>query len=136
MKKIVPKSIELARKAFESAYDIGEGYRVFHWAFIWERNRLISIGQNDPLTPSPKALYFAKRYGCDTEYPFIHAEVDAISKVWGRVHLDKSHSIVVVRLNSFGETCLSKPCENCQKVIDGIGFKEVIWTTESGVEYG
>lgn len=66
----------------------------------------------------------------------IHAEVNAINKLkYEKKHLANIHKyyLLVVRLSAIhkdenGNITIvygnSKPCKNCQKVIDNIGFKE------------
>lgn len=95
-------------------------------AVLFRRNTPISIGQNCKESTNAKALYFAQKFGTDTKYPYIHAEIDAIRKVWGKMYLDKKYTLVSVRLGKTG-VLFAKPCGNCQTVIDAIGLK-VIWT--------
>lgn len=135
MNRAVTKTIDMAYELFDSAYANRTRSQVFHFATLSRRNKILAIGQNHVSTPSPKATYFAKRFGTPkkVEYPFIHAEIDCISKLWGKCHVDNSLTMVVVRLNRFGEFSMSRPCRDCQTVLDGLGLKKVFWTTKDGV---
>lgn len=54
----------------------------------------------------------------------IHAEIAALKKAgW-----PSKVTVYVARINTKGESRLSKPCANCQEVLDAYKIK-VIWTT-------
>ena len=135
MKKSIQKTIDLAYSLFDSAYAERDGYQTFHFATLCRRNKILAVGQNKVREPSPKAVYFANKFGTPKKraFPFICAEVDCISKLWGRVQIDSSLTMVVVRLNKDGEFRMSKPCISCTKVLESLGINNVYWTTESGV---
>lgn len=107
-----------------------------HFAFIYRKNKLLSIGQNDPTSTNAKSRKLAKRFGAKKPlvYPYIHAEIDVISKLWGRLYIDKIFTLVSIRLNRHGELRISKPCKDCQIVLsslcipvifyDGKGFND------------
>lgn len=59
----------------------------------------------------------------DWRYSSIHAEIAAMKKAgW-----PKRATVYVARVNNFGEARLSKPCLNCQEVLDAFRCK-VEWT--------
>lgn len=137
MKRVVQKSIDIAYDLLPEAWERrGENYQTFHFATLCKRNRIITVGQNQLYIPSPKAIYFGKKFRTPRkiEFPFIHAEVDCISKAWSRVHIDSSYTLVSIRLNRWGEFRLAKPCDDCWAVINGLGVRDVYWTTDEGIE--
>jgi deoxycytidylate deaminase len=92
---------------------------------------------------SSKALYFGKRFNLPhlVKYPFIHAEIDAVSKLWGKHRIEGDEKVVVVRLKKSGTSAtarkilvpaIAKPCENCYNVLSALGIKKVWWTNENG----
>lgn len=130
--KFIDNSLNLAYSLFNSAYTNKKGYQCFHFAFLYDKNRLISIGQNDSSQPSSKAIKFANRFGCVEHYRkhFLHAEISAISRVWGRFYIDNRVKLVVIRLNKHGQLCESKPCSNCQVVLDALNITKVWYSTK------
>lgn len=55
----------------------------------------------------------------------VHAEVAAIKNVRGSL---KGATIYVARINKRGEVRYSKPCSNCQSVINECGIRKVLWS--------
>lgn len=113
------------KKSVDIAYSLTPKCRNDHFAFIWKRNRLISIGRNDPINQNKKALDFGVRFKVQhfVNFPFLHAEIDAIRKVWGRHKLDSSYTLVSIRLNNGIKN--AKPCINCNTVLQALGLKVI-----------
>ena len=65
-------------------------------------------------------------------HPYLHAETDLISRLWGKYYIDSSLSIVIIRLNKRGEIRNSKPCAKCSKILDSLGINKVYWSTDDG----
>ena len=60
----------------------------------------------------------------------VHAEVAAINKVRNRgVRFLRECSIICVRVSSCKEGVMSKPCENCARVINEMGIRRVYYTS-------
>ena len=135
--KIVTRSIDLSIDLFPAAYSNKSGYKCFHFAFIYKRNNLLSIGQNS-YELNPKALELAKRFRVTKtqKHPSLHAEISAISKIWGREYIDNSMKLVVIRLNKKLELGNSKPCKACSQVIQALGIERVWYSTKSNIGYG
>ena len=135
MKKNLKKALKIANDLFPDHYDTNGNYRCYHFAFIFKRNKLISIGVNRPRKPDAKALYFGSKFNVHKfkKFNFLHAELDAIQRCWGKVHLNRSYCMVVIRLNKYGQLRNSKPCKNCQTILDAIGIHNVWWSTEKGI---
>lgn len=128
-------------KCFDKSFDLSVSLlggcvnkKTYHFSFIFKRNKLISIGQNK-IEESPKVVQFARRHNIEQmkKWPYLHSEIDAISKVWGRIYLDSTYTIVNVRLSKKGELRMSKPCASCHEVISCLGIK-VVYSTEDGYE--
>lgn len=134
--KIIQKSLEIALALFPETYrkrKKGAGHN-YHFCFAWYKNkRLIAIGQNNPAVPSHKALKFAKRFNTKKQlkYSYIHAEVAALGKLWGKILVDERTTFIIIRLNRFLELQNSHPCKSCSKVISALGVK-VIYSTAKG----
>lgn len=105
-------------------------YRYFHFCFVYDGNRLISIGQNSA-EPCAKGRKFQDRFGV-YYYDSLHAEISAISKLWGKTYIDGRLRFVVIRLSTRG-LCNSKPCGQCQTVLDALGVSRVWYSTPSGI---
>lgn len=127
-------------RILETAYNLsiklfpGSDQKYNHFAFMFERNKLISIGQNNMKETSAKALYFGNLFNVKSfqEFSYIHAEIDCISKLWGKRYLSGREKIVVVRLNKHGELLNSKPCSSCSSVLSSIGMNKVWFSTPEG----
>lgn len=132
--RIVRKSIQLAHDLFPSASAVKvKRYQVYHFAFIYYRNKLISIGQNSQ-SEDRRALYFAQRFNVPhiRQYPWLHSEISAISRLWGRHHIDGSERMVVIRTNKFGELHNSKPCVHCTTVLQALNINKVWYSGQDG----
>lgn len=108
--------------------------KFFHFAFGYHRSRLLAIGQNNPEKTHTQAFKLAKRFKTDTQYPYLHAETDLISRLWGKVYIDSNLKMVIVRLNKHGQLRDSKPCSKCSAIISALGIEKVYWSTENGFE--
>jgi hypothetical protein len=128
--KIFDKSIELAKELYIPHSTKEHPYFLF--SFIYRRNTLLSIGQNSYKINS-KAMKFGKSYSIPEfiKYPYNHSEIDAISRLIGRVYMDSSLKMVNVRLRRDGSIGCSKPCDKCNKVIRAFGLR-VYYSNELG----
>jgi deoxycytidylate deaminase len=79
-------------------------------------------------TESARVLKFAKRFNTKPKYLFTHAEIDAISRLWGHTYINHRIKFVIIRLNRFLELGDSKPCDDCQQILDALGITEVYWS--------
>jgi hypothetical protein len=124
--KILDKSIKLATQLFPTEN------KNHHFSFIYRRNKLLSIGQNGGM--SPKVLYFANKFSVPLfrKYPYIHSEVDAISKIFGKIYIDSKLTMVNIRIGS-GGMMLSKPCVKCQEIIEAVGLKVIYSTGDDNI---
>lgn len=129
---ICQKSLQLAIDLFPSIYGRQKNY---HICCAYRKSRLISIGINNMVDESPKAIYFARRFKTGKMYPHNCGEIACLSRLWGRYHIDSSISLVVIRLSKHGGQIVvgeSRPCKHCQIVIGGLGLNKVFYTTRNG----
>lgn len=62
----------------------------------------------------------------DNAVPSIHAEAAAIRRCKG----DLTNAILYVcRVNNKGEEKMSKPCDNCQRLIEAAGIRKIVYTS-------
>ena len=108
--------------------------KFFHFAFGYKKNKLLAIGQNNPEKTHTQALILAQRFNIQNEYPYLHAETDLISRLWGKHYVDNSLKMVIVRLNKRGQLRCSKPCERCDQIIRSLGLNKVWWSTDNGFD--
>ena len=127
--KFLDKSLIIAKKLFPLNTE-----RHFHVAMIFDRNKLISIGQNNTKKISSNAIYFGKRYNVTrfVDWPYEHSEINAIARIWSRIRIDSRLKIVVVRIGRSGKLLNSKPCDSCKTVMDAIGLDRVFFSTNDG----
>lgn len=89
-----------------------------------KRGEILSVGHNSFTKSHPLQAYYAIRVGTEKRI-FIHAELDAITKI---PFNSKPHAIYIVRVNKKNKPCLSKPCNICQQAIKDVGIKNIYYT--------
>lgn len=107
--------------------------RSFHSTFIFDKGKLLSIGFNN-LKKLHRRHKFGIYRGCKTNpekyIASIHSEIDALIKL-GKT--DCSRFIFInIRIDKNDEVNIAKPCENCMRVLQGIGFKKIYFTDSKG----
>ena len=60
----------------------------------------------------------------------IHSEIDALIKM-GKTDCSKL-TFVNVRIDNEDKVKIAKPCQNCMKVLQGLGFKNIFYTLDDG----
>jgi hypothetical protein len=128
---IIDKSVSIAEKLMPQIYNTSVN-RNWHFAFTYKRKKLLTIGFNNMKTESAKVLKFVRRFNTKQQYLHRHAEIDAISRLWGRIYIDERITFVLVRLNRFLQLGDSKPCQYCQPVLDALGIDDVYWSNSDG----
>jgi hypothetical protein len=104
----------------------------FHYAFALRKSRVVAFGKNNLFDASKTALKIGRSLNIDKwkEYPYIHAECDVIAKLDEKY--DKDELVIIsLRINRNGEFRLAKPCINCQKTLEILGYKNVWWSINS-----
>lgn len=127
--KIIKKAIKLSYDRFSpNPYQ-----RRYHFAIAFDRNRPIEISQNNPIKINHKAYRMGQLFNIQSykEYPYVHSESHLVSKLLDCYNtIDTNLSVVVIRINRQGRILLSKPCENCQKILNAVGLNKVYWSID------
>lgn len=130
---IIEQSLDIALSLLPKAkHARSTRNKFFHFAFGFHKSKLLAIGQNNPEKTHPQALFLAKRFNTETEHPYLHAETDLISRLWGKHYIDSSLKMVIIRLNKRGELRCSKPCDKCHQIINSLGIHKVWWSENDG----
>lgn len=128
--KIIDRSIRIAYGYFKpTPYQ-----KRYHFAFAYDGCKLVDFAKNDPIKTHSKAHMIGHKFSIPKfiEYPFLHAEVNLVCKLWQNDELNSSLNIVILRINRQGKILLSKPCSNCQIVLNKVGLKNIYWSENSG----
>jgi len=127
--KIINRAIKLSYDRFHpNPYQ-----RRYHFAIAFDVNKPIAIAQNNPIKIDHKAYKIGQKFNISKyqEYPYCHAESHLISKLLDTYNTVRSDwSLVVLRINRQGKILLSKPCENCQTILDSVGLSKVYWSID------
>jgi deoxycytidylate deaminase len=127
------KSFSRLIEITKGLYPIDKSHRCFHCSFILNKNRIISIGINQPKKTHRKNLQFGykNRNGEDiSDLTGTHSELDACLKAGKK---DFSNFILInVRIDNNGKINNSKPCLGCQNLIQQLDFKRVYYTDNNG----
>ena len=132
---IIKNSVSIATSLLPKAKNSrSSNNKFFHFAFGYKKNNLVGIGQNNPEKTHTKALILANRFNIKQTYHYLHAETDLISRMWGKIYIDNTIKIVLVRLNKRGELRNSKPCVKCEQILNCLDINKVFWSTANGFE--
>lgn len=104
-----------------------------HVSFLLYRNRIASIGINNPFKTHPRNRKYNFRGRNDEDishFVGIHSELSAVIKL-GEEDLSK-YDLVNVRINKNGNVSLSKPCNGCTDMINQLGIRKVLYTNDAG----
>ena len=127
--KIINKAIKLSYDRFHpNPYQ-----RRYHFAIAFDVNKPICIAQNNPIKVDHKAYKIGQRFNISKyqEYPYSHAESHLVSKLLDTYNTIRSDwSLVVLRINRQGKILLSKPCENCQTILNSVGLNKIYWSID------
>jgi hypothetical protein len=127
--------MKILKKALKLSYDNfvpNPFQRRYHYTIAFDVNKPILICQNNPIKVNHKAYRIGQQFNIQTykDFPYVHSESHLISKLLDRYNsIDPNLSIVNVRINRQGRILLSKPCDNCQKLLKAVGLHKIYWTT-------
>lgn len=130
--KIIEKSVKIAYSYFKP----NPFQKRYHFAIAFEKSKPICICQNNPIKTSTKAFKMGEQFNIQkyTEYPYNHAETYLIFQLLNKFdYIDSNWKMVVLRINRTGKLMMSKPCLNCQKILDSVNFKNVYWSIGNGL---
>jgi hypothetical protein len=125
----IKKCIEIA-KCLKKDRQTG---RAFHVTFVYNKNKLISIGINNLKKLHRRNMFGAYKGFKDNPEKYIasiHSEIDALIKM-GKTDCSKL-TFVNVRIDNEDKVKIAKPCQNCMKVLQGLGFKNIFYTLDDG----
>lgn len=124
-RKIKQKILRIAHDLYE--VPIGQNK---HFAFLLQRNKILSIGFNNYDKSHPTSKNFSPE---NHESDRVHAELDCLMKVrWNEnISLNKC-TLVVIRLMRRGGVGMSKPCPKCQRFIDSMDVGQVVYSDADG----
>jgi deoxycytidylate deaminase len=129
MDQKIKKCIEITRALRQEK----ESGRSFHSTFIFDKGKLLSIGVNNykKLHRSHKfGLYKGTKDNPEKYVAGIHSEIDAIIKL-GNTDCSKL-TFINIRIDNNNLPNISKPCENCFRVLQGLGFKQIYYIDSFG----
>ena len=119
--------MKVLKKIEEIAYALVPSNRkdtqFFHVAAIFQRNKILSIGQNSFKT-HPLAKKFGHKGSCQ------HSELNAIIK-YGMEDCS-GLNMAVLRIDRRGKLNMSKPCYSCRKLIDHVLLRNIYYTNKRG----
>ena len=129
--KIINKTI---RKAYQNWTPCKE-IRCWHYSACFDGTKMICFTQNNPIKTHTGAYRIGEDFNLSKykEYPYYHSESRLISKLLDKYNtIDPNWSIVVLRINRKGLILGSKPCENCNKLLNAVGLNTVYYSTDDG----
>jgi hypothetical protein len=125
--KILKTTIKLSYERF-----IPNPYqRRYHFAIAFDGNKPFCLSQNNPIKVNAKAFRMGQKFNIPTykEFPYSHAESHLVSQLLDRYNtIDPNWSVVVVRIGRDGRMRLSKPCENCAKILKAVELNNIYWS--------
>lgn len=96
---------------------------------------MICFTQNNPIKTNAGAYRIGESFNLPKykEFPFYHAESHLISKLLDQYNtINTNWSVVVLRINRKGLILGSKPCENCDKLLQSVGLTKVYYSNDTG----
>lgn len=126
----VERYIELAR-ALKPSNQTGQ---MFHVTIACRKRKIIAIGINNY-----RKLHNAERWGhyhpCKSlntslYRPGIHSEISALIKLG--LEDCKDLDFFNIRIGNNGEVMVSRPCENCYRVLNQVGYRHCYFFNENG----
>lgn len=116
--KILKKCVRLSRDMIHLTES-----RCKHFSFLIKKNKIISIGYNQPFKTHPLAKELGYRFSC------IHSELHCL------VSAKRIEGMMInIRLDKFGNIRGAKPCPKCEKLLSRHGIP-CIYSTDNGDFY-
>ena len=117
------KRLEEIARALKPVYQSG---RTFHVTAVYKKNKMLCIAHNNYNKKHPYhkfGVYKPLKDGSENYTAGIHSECAALIKLGMEDCSDLT--FVNIRIGSDGKTAISKPCDNCQRVLDQVGHKKI-----------
>jgi hypothetical protein len=96
---------------------------------------MICFTQNNPIKTNTRAYRIGEQFNLPKykEFPFIHAESHLISKLLDMYNtIDVNWTVCIMRINRRGLILGSKPCVNCDKLLNAVGLSNIYYSLDSG----
>ena len=129
--KIIEKTI---RKAYQNWTPCKE-VRCYHYSAAFDGTKMICFTQNNPIKTHAGAYRIGEDFNLPKykEFPYYHSESHLVSKLLDRYNtIDPNWSIIVMRINRKGLVLGSKPCENCNKLLNAVGLSDIYYSNDDG----
>lgn len=127
-------------RATKLAYDNFKPHRLhrcYHFAIAFDGNKPLEIAQNNPVQMNAKAKHIGQKFNVQTyiDFPFLHSETNLICKLYRKYgYIRSSWKMVVIRIGRSGKMMISKPCDNCQFVMDKVYWNSnIYWSVDDRV---
>jgi hypothetical protein len=124
-------------RAIKMAYDRFEPnrlHRCYHFAIAFDGNKPLAIAQNNPVKMSAKAKRIGQKFNVQTyiDFPFLHSETNLICKLYQEYgYIYSGWKMVIIRIGRSGKMMISKPCNNCQTVLDKVYWNSnIYWSVD------
>ena len=127
--KIINKTI---RKSYNN-WSPSRLIRCYHYAAAFDGNKMICFTKNNPIKTNARAYRIGEQFNLPKykEFPFVHAESHLISKLLDMYNtIDPSWAVCVLRINRKGLILGSKPCTNCDKLLNAVGLKQIYYSDD------
>ena len=126
----IKRYVEIAR-ALKSNNQTGQ---FFHVTFINRKSKTLAIGINNykkNIDPKRWGRYNPTKTSRTPDYhPCIHSEISALIKL-GKEDCSELDFYNIRIGNNNGEVMVSRPCINCQRVLNQVGFKNIYYHDEN-----
>jgi hypothetical protein len=109
--------------------------RTYHYAAAFDGNKMICFAQNNPIKTHAGAYRIGEDFNLPKykEFPYYHSESHLISKLLDNYNtINPNWTICVLRINRKGLILGSKPCCNCDKILNAVGLTQVYYSTDCG----
>ena len=129
--KIINKTI---RKSYQH-WNPSRLIRCYHFCAAFDGNKMICFTQNNPIKTHTGAYRIGEDFNLEKykEFPYYHSESHLVSKLLDRYNtIDPNWSIIVMRINRKGLVLGSKPCENCNKLLNAVGLSDIYYSNDDG----
>ncbi len=131
MQKLFRKSLELSRALFPINIEERNGRRCVHFSILWDKNRLLVIGENK-INTNPRNRFNLRDFDigmkgtCSELNAFIQAKNKYSDINWKKV------TMVNIRIDLNGNIRNSCPCNACKNLITYISPKNIFFSNDNG----
>lgn len=119
------KRLEEITRSLKPTHQTGKS---FHATFVYNKNKLICTAHNNynKLHPYHRfGSYVPTKHEKGNYIPGIHSEVAALLKMGQDDCSDLT--FINIRIDNNDDVAISKPCPNCQNLLDSIGYKKIVY---------